>query len=216
MIHLGTCRQIAVLDNNLWVGIGLEALLHAAARPASLTVFSRADALLHHMAAQPVATVVVSLPAPWPGTQHILEQLRRGWPGVRIVVLTASHHGAMTDNLVRSLAHAVVSKRDPLAHLLRALDAPLRSSACYRSDSIPPVPGVSSCTFRDLTPGQQGVIEAVMRGESVQQIARRARLSIKTVSSHKRTAMLRLGVSSLAGLLAVLGSARLKNPGACS
>jgi two-component system capsular synthesis response regulator RcsB len=196
--------NIAVLSSNNWVGIGILSLFWAHSQPCKVKNFSQIDVLLHYMRKNNIDTVIITLPAPWPGGRGIIEQLRRWGDNVRIVVVTNSCHLSLIGDFIRLQVHAIVYQRDATVEcLLKALNVPLDYP--YRSPSIPKVHITSRELVRPLSIIQQAVIESFLRGESPRQIARRAQISVKTVSSHKRAAMQRLGISNHAMLIAWRG-----------
>jgi DNA-binding NarL/FixJ family response regulator len=53
----------------------------------------------------------------------------------------------------------------------------------------------------DLTPRQREVLRQIAEGRSTKEIARRLRVSVKTVESHRAQIMERLGIRQVAGLV---------------
>ncbi|MEM5325689.1 response regulator transcription factor [Paraburkholderia sp. JHI2823] len=136
---------------------------------------------------------------------RLVQRLRRDWPAIRVVVLTSMANAT----ILRAVAHAGVTamlrKREPLDDLA----AIVRGASQGRAHISPSIErevaaaddSLFLCVPR-LTPRESEVIRKFASGNSITEIARALGRDVRTVSSQKREAMAKLGVSSDAGLFA--------------
>lgn len=138
----------------------------------------------------------------------LIGYLQRHFPTLRIVVLTMLGNGALLRRLFDAGATTVVGKCDDFAHIGFAVRHAMRGSR-YLSPSLraaldrvrgrnrdePVSPALS------LSPREIEVVRLFASGLSVSEIAVRLNRSIKTVSSHKISALRKLGVKGDAELI---------------
>lgn len=136
----------------------------------------------------------------------LIGYLRRHFPTLRIVVLTMLGNGALLRRLFETGAAGVVGKCDDLAHIGLAVRramlggryvSPSLTAALERSGARNGRP-----TRRlALTPREIDVVRLFAAGLSLSEIAERHHRSIKTVSSHKISALRKLGLAGDAELI---------------
>ena len=112
---------------------------------------------------------------------HLVHALR---PSAPVIVVTGALDEALVVACLRAGAEDVVLK-GKLARLRPAIEAAL----------------LVRQPLGKLTPRQLEVFRLVTAGESTREIARRLRLSVKTVETHRGDVMKRLGIHDLAGLV---------------
>lgn len=132
---------------------------------------------------------------------QLARQIVDGWPGVKVVMLTAStDEGVMTAALEAGCA-GFITKSDPLDLVLAAV----RSAATGESVVSPALlarllPKLMTKGSRgrnpDLTPREREVLQVMARGGSNQQIADELVLSRDTVRNHVASILSKLGVNS--------------------
>lgn len=136
---------------------------------------------------------------------RLVQRLRRDWPAIRVVVLTSMANAA----ILRAVAHAGVTAMLRKSEPLDDLAAIVRGASQGRAHISPSIErevaaandSPSLCVPR-LTPRESEVIRKFASGNSITEIARALGRDVRTVSSQKREAMAKLGVSSDAGLFA--------------
>jgi two-component system, NarL family, captular synthesis response regulator RcsB len=146
-----------------------------------------------------------------PGGQYgdglaLVGYLRRHFPALRIIVLTMLGNGALLRRLFEAGVMTIVGKCDDFAHIGLAVRHAVRGARhispslrvaleCARADSgrAAVTPALSS---REIE-----VVRLFAAGLSVTEIGMQLNRSIKTISSHKMSALRKLGVKRDAELI---------------
>lgn len=155
---------------------------------------------------------------------HMLDLVRRHYPGLWIVVVTMLDNPAQIGKLSRFEKLSVVSKLDDASHIATALGQMLAGRP-YLSPTIQAlldsaIPQVDPrVRFGALSPREISVIRLYLTGMSVSRIAANLGRSIKTISTQKMSAMRKLGLRgdldlfSYASSTGLLGQTRLPTGG---
>ena len=217
------CRLLLV-DDHPTLTQGLAALL---AQEPDLVVSGQlgsGEALLELLATAPVPAVDLVLldlylPPPLDGLA-LLPLLRRGWPGLRVLVFSSAASPVLVSQVAAAGAHGFLDKSAEAAALLAAIRAvhtgQLVFPARLRAPSLPGaaawVPAPSTATpgtvaadtllrLRLLSARERGVIGLIRAGLSTRAIAKELRLSELTVSTHRRNLLHKLGLHGVAELV---------------
>lgn len=138
---------------------------------------------------------------------RFIEYLVRQFPAQRLLVLTMIRNPMIVAELYAAGVWGVVFKHDKLSEISSAVHC-LRLGNKYYPDSFmqsekrPKAHDSVTNHIASLSPREFEVIRLFVRGESVAQIASNLKRSIKTVSTQKRSAMVKLGVSTDQDLVA--------------
>lgn len=132
------------------------------------------------------------------GTEHI-EQIRRNWPDVKVVVLSGSEDRASVDSSVKAGASAFVVKSvspSDIAAILRqvaggAFLVPARPAAGGGASPDEPA-------GPDLTERERTILQAAAQGKTTTQISQELFISEHTVKFHLTNVYRKLGVSNRA------------------
>lgn len=128
---------------------------------------------------------------------HLIEWLRRHYPNVQILVYSLLGAPLMATSAIKCGAMGYVCKRSPLSVLN---DAVLR--VCRGETFIDPTLRPPRHTGRPLSATEMDIIRRLAHGDTVGEIAERTSRSVSTISTHKRNAMQKLGLTSDAQLVA--------------
>lgn len=113
-----------------------------------------------------------------------MEVLRALRPGAPLIVVSGALDVRMLVACMRAGAEDIVLKAN-LAHLPGAIDQALRIRR----------------PLEKLSPRQMQVLHLVADGNTTPQIARRLRISVKTVETHRGELMKRLGIHDVVGIV---------------
>jgi len=165
--------------------------------------FSEAlDMLSRH----PIDLAVIDLVIPGLESPRDLAQIRKRFPGVRVVVLTGS---SLRSNILAALeagVHGYIVKTDSMDDLAERLGYVMKGEIY-----VPPClaemgadPGSAAATAESvngaglpkLTQRQQQVLRSIVRGQSNKQIAKELKLAVGTVKMHVSSVLTALGAQN--------------------
>jgi DNA-binding NarL/FixJ family response regulator len=147
---------------------------------------------------------VVMLDPKMPGMigAELVETIRRDWPEVRIVVLSANADTATIDSALLAGASAYVVKNVSPAEL-PGLIRQVSNGAIFHAPSRPVHPsGAADASGADeLTQRERTILEAISTGKTTAAISRELWVSEHTIKFHLTNIYRKLGVSNRAGAI---------------
>lgn len=190
--------RVAILDDHPAITLGLAAYLRNQTDLEVKCVETRADALPKTLRQQPcdVAVVDFYLPRqPWDGMDFI-RRLRRQYPEMAIITFSAGKNSETEFAAYRAGANAYLPKEASVETLVEVI----RQTAADRRQFLGWKDGRSQVTEpahpdSQLTTAELEVLRQISQGLSVTQVASRLLRSKKTISTHKRRAMKKLGLA---------------------
>lgn len=130
---------------------------------------------------------------------NMMQQLRRDYPVLPIIVLTQIHNAGILQSLINLGVNGVLLKKAVIKELSTAIGQVL-SGQCFVGDSVKLLLNESGIMEYgvniQLTPKESEVVRLLANGMSVTQVAEYLHRSIKTISTQKKSAMQRLGLQS--------------------
>lgn len=133
----------------------------------------------------------------------MIQQLKRDYPTLPILVLTQIHNAGILQSLIQLGVSGVLLKKAVISELSDAIRQIL-SGHSYIGGSVKTLlaeAGLDHQTsLAQLTPKESEVVRLLASGMSVTQVAEYLHRSVKTISTQKKSAMLRLGITSDSGL----------------
>jgi len=213
--------HIILSDDHPFVLLGTRAALemHAgvtivgeAANPASLIE------LLQHT---PCDVLVTDLAMPGPSGcvedgLSLVRRIRRGWPQLRIVVMTTLTNAAILRSVVSDGGVCVLGKSDSMGELWRAIKAASAGEAYLGRSIIKALahPQTIECERPPalcLSGMQAEVVKRLVGGQSIPEVAAALGCHRRTVTRRKREAMAKLGVTNDPGLFSYVRSYGILN-----
>ncbi|MCC8404204.1 response regulator transcription factor [Paraburkholderia sp. MMS20-SJTN17] len=204
--------RIILADDHPFVLLGLKSTLK---RCEGLSVVGEArtpTALIAMLQRTPCDVLSVDLSMPEPAGEigdgiAMIRRIRRAWPSLRVVVVTAQTDAAMLRVIASDGAVSVIGKTDSLDELPRAITESARG-ARYLGRSVAETLARSKqdngvlVSALLLSKRQTDILRRLVNGESIAQIAMALGCNRRTVSRQKREAMARLGVTDDPALFA--------------
>jgi two-component system, NarL family, invasion response regulator UvrY len=133
---------------------------------------------------------------------EVAERVLRGPLPTRVIALSAQDAGPLPRRLLAAGAHGYLAKGCTVTELLLAIRT-VHGGGRYVSDAVArhmalhDIDHDSRSPFECLSAREMQVVLLLLRGERCQDIATRLFRSKKTISSHKRNALAKLGVRDM-------------------
>jgi DNA-binding NarL/FixJ family response regulator len=199
-------RRIIIVDDHEAIRRGVRQLLEPT--PYYQVVGEAADGRSGLNIAKEMQPDIAIIDYSLPGLNGIdlANALRHDVPSMRILLYTMHDREEIIVNALRNGVQGLLLKSDPVKELIQALDAlslrrPYFSSSISETllrqllgDKTQPVPGT-------LTHREREVVQQVAEGRLNKQIAGHLNISVKTVETHRASAMRKLKIKSSAGLV---------------
>jgi DNA-binding NarL/FixJ family response regulator len=197
-------KQILIADDHAAVRSGLRAVLEQ--RPGWEVVAEVADGKRAFEVALETRPDVAILDFSLPGMTGVeaTRLISAHLPRAEILIFTVHESRALAHEAFRAGARAYLAKSDANKLLLAAVEA-LMAHRLFDSGrfSVQPCrkPEGAGEGPRRLSPREQLVVTLVAEGRSNKEISSLLNLSVKTTEAHRATAMQKLGINSVAGLV---------------
>ena len=129
----------------------------------------------------------------------MIQQLRRDYPSLPIIVLTQIQNSAILQSLIQAGVKGLILKKSVINELADAIRQILLGHR-YIGPTVQMLlasAGISGQgNSNPLTPKESEVVRLLASGMSVTQVADYLHRSVKTISTQKKSAMVRLGLQS--------------------
>ena len=129
----------------------------------------------------------------------MLQNLKRSYPGLSIIVLTQIQNAGILQALLQLGVSGILLKKAVISELSDAIRHVL-SGQKYLGHSVKMLLAesgmVNPAQSQQLTPRESEVVRLLASGMSVTQVAEYLHRSVKTISTQKKSAMQRLGLHS--------------------
>jgi two-component system response regulator NreC len=201
--------RILLADSLTLMREGVRVLLEK--EPGMEVVAEAEDGLAAVQLAQDISpdVVVIEIALPSLGGIGATRQIIDAVPDVKVVALSMYSDRQFVIGMLRAGASGYVLKRSASAQLVRAIKAVVAgqtylSPAIARvviEDYVRRLDQTDPSAFSTLSSRQLEVLQLLAEGRDTQQIASCLELSPKTVGKHRRSAMKKLGIHTVAGLI---------------
>ncbi|QUS30041.1 response regulator transcription factor [Pseudomonas aeruginosa] len=167
-----------------------------------LAVVGDSDSLVERLADLPPESILITeLGLPGQRSRdgiHLVEWLTRHCPQMKVMVYSVFSAPLLAKAVLRSGASAYISKRSPLETLKAALEC-MALGQTFLDPGLHP----QRHTGKPLSPTEADILRRLARGDTVSEIAQRTMRSVSTISTHKKNAMVKIGLNSDAELIAL-------------
>ncbi len=167
-----------------------------------LAVVGDSDSLVERLADLPPESILITeLGLPGQRSRdgiHLVEWLTRHCPQMKVMVYSVFSAPLLAKAVLRSGASAYISKRSPLETLKAALEC-MAIGQTFLDPGLHP----QRHTGKPLSPTEVDILRRLARGDTVSEIAQRTMRSVSTISTHKKNAMVKIGLNSDAELIAL-------------
>ncbi|EIU3494937.1 transcriptional regulator [Pseudomonas aeruginosa VRFPA02] len=167
-----------------------------------LAVVGDSDSLVERLADLPPESILITeLGLPGQRSRdgiHLVEWLTRHCPQMKVMVYSVFSAPLLAKAVLRSGASAYISKRSPLETLKAALEC-MALGQTFLDPGLHP----QRHTGKPLSPTEVDILRRLARGDTVSEIAQRTMRSVSTINTHKKNAMVKIGLNSDAELIAL-------------
>lgn len=143
----------------------------------------------------------------------LIKYIKRHFPNLAIIILTMNNNPAILNTIIELGIEGIILKQGTSTDLPKALAA-LQKGKKFTPDSVMKLlekMNASGYSEKKLSPKESEVLRLFAEGFLVTEIARKLNRSIKTISSQKKSAMMKLGVENDIELLNYLASMNMIN-----
>lgn len=210
-------KRILVADDHDVIRRGVSALVNT--RPNFQVVAEassgRAALELAQQTSPDIAIVDYSLPEL--NGRDLTVKLLKAVPRIEVLIYTMHEHEEMIMDVLQAGARAVVLKSDAEHHLLAAVDAlalrrPFFSGSISETLLAQFLRNKPQQTLSTLTHREREVVQLIAEGKINKEVAELLHISIKTVETHRATAMQKLKFRTAAELVRYAVRNRIVEP----
>lgn len=201
--------RVLLVDDHIVVRQGLKALL--AGEPDMAVVGEAGDGRTAAQLAQELLPDVIVMDVAMPGMNgaEATREIAAKAPDARIVALTMYADRRFVGEMLRAGARGYVQKGcsfEEVAQAIRMVASGHRYLSAFVAEIVAKDYGNrlrrEEATGRfALTPREREMLRLLAEGNTPKEIATAFGVSVKTVSSHRRSIMLKLGIGNTAGLI---------------
>ena len=151
--------------------------------------------------------VLMDIAAPGMSGLEVLTESAKRFPHVRLIVLAVHEAGEYALGALRAGAAGYLPKSAASNELKEAIETVARGEIYVSSDIAKKTvleharESQDERSLEKLTPRQREILTLMAEGNSTREIARRLKISVKTVESHRAQLMERLNIHGVAGLV---------------
>jgi DNA-binding NarL/FixJ family response regulator len=144
--------------------------------------------------------LTLDLAMPYAQGVAVYTEVKRWSPDTRVVIFTGVTSSGLLREMVEAGVHGVFTKRGDIAEFAKAIPIILSGGRVISPDAASIID--ATAMGPDLTARERQILSLICNGQSTKMVAETLSVSVKTVDNHRTNIMSKLGVRSLAELLA--------------
>jgi DNA-binding NarL/FixJ family response regulator len=196
--------RVALVDDHAVVRAGYRRLLELEPDMAVVAEYGDAESAYRALAAEAgevVDLLVLDLSMPGRSGLELLRRLAQRRPALRVLVFTMHDGAAMIEQCLRAGAAGFVTKSSAPEVLVEAVRCAARGEIALSPDVAAIAAAPPFAPHRNLSSREFDILQQLLAGHGVEEIAHTLRLSAKTVSNYQTQIRQKLGVGSAVELL---------------
>ncbi len=198
--------RVALADDHAVVRAGYRRLLELEQDMVVVAEFGDADSAYSALAASPssgIDLLVLDLSMPGRSGLELLRRLSRRCPDVRVLVFTMHDGAPMLEQCLRAGAAGFVTKSSAPEVLVEAVRRAARGETALSPDvaKIAVSHGAAAAPHRNLSSREFDILQQLLAGHGLDEIAETLHLSVKTVANYQTQIRQKLGVGSAVELV---------------
>lgn len=198
--------RLVIADDHSLVREGFQRIIETRDDMSLDGLASDGDELLRILAETPADVVILDISMPGPGFSSLLETIRERWPASAILVVSMHPEESWALRALKAGASGYLPKSRSAEELCLAIHTVQRGET-YVTPSLGAVlaqrladPSAGP-PHQSLSPREREVFLLLGSGKMLKTVARELDLSPKTVSTHRRRILDKLGLNSTAELI---------------
>ena len=199
--------RVLIVDDHAIVREGLVRVLEATGQSLSIGEASGGFQALDWLRSHPCDVMIVDLSMPGMTGIELIRRVHAGFPATRVLVLSMHAEEQYALRAFKAGAHGYVTKDRAAAELVEAVGR-LAAGGTYVTTSLAErmvleLSGAADVpSHARLSDREMDVLRRIVAGQRMTDIAHALNLSVKTVSTQKRRIQDKLGLPSLAAMVA--------------
>jgi DNA-binding NarL/FixJ family response regulator len=200
--------RVLLADDHALVRGGIRALLNTIEGVEVVGEAGNGPDALRLVAELTPDIVLMDVTMPGMNGFEVLEQSKKQFPNIRVIILTVHDAGEYAIQALRAGAAGFLPKSAASNELQLAIEVVSRgetyvSGEVSRKTLLQLSQGLTGRTgpMASLTPRQREILTLIAEGLSTKDISRRLNISVKTVESHRAQLMERLDIHDVASLV---------------
>jgi DNA-binding NarL/FixJ family response regulator len=202
----GRSARILIVDDHVIVRVGLRAILEA--RPGWKVVAEAADgkeAIAKALASKP-DIVIMDYSLPIMNGVEATRQIHARLPSTEIMIFTVHDSDVLVGELLQAGARAYLLKSEAKQNLITAVESLVNHKPFFTGRVSERLLGACLTAYRRKgggapSPRERTIVQLIAEGHANKKMAAILNLSVKTIESHRATAMRKLNVTSVAGIV---------------
>ncbi len=190
--------RVVLADDHAVVRTGYRRLLELEDDMQVVADFSDSDATCHWLAEHQADVLVLDLSMPGRGGLETLSRVKLRQPGLKVLIFSMHDNPAMVTQALKAGADGYLTKSSEPDALIDAVRQVARGERPLSPDIASAIEPVEEGVHSSLSPREFEIFRLLAAGRSVDEIAQRLFLSIKTVANYQT------GIRQKTGLATVL------------
>lgn len=192
--------RLIMADDHALVRSGLRQILATATDMRLVGEVASGAELLQTLSYTPCDVILLDLSMPGLTGLALIPELALRYPETKVLVLSMHNEGQVVARALKIGASGYVTKDSDIDVLLSAIRKVFRGirfiDPALADKAIPPNQPVAAAGHAKISARERAVLELIVAGRSLTDIAEQLALSPKTVSTYKMRLMQKLGVSN--------------------
>ena len=192
--------NVLIADDHPIVRKGIKQLVNDAFSPAEVDEVGTSQDVLDMVSRKSFDVVLLDLRLPGIGGLEVLKTLRKGWPGLPVLVITIHSEEQYAIQAFRAGASGYLTKESAPDQLIAAITVLTKGkkyitpSLAERLASFAEVGG-AKIPHLGLSNREYQVMCAIASGQTLTDIARELSLSVKTIGTYRHRLMIKMNMS---------------------
>jgi len=188
--------RIAIADDHALVRAGYRRLLELEPGLQVVAEFADGESAYLGLARQPVEVLILDLSMPGQGGLTTLQRLQQRQPGLRVLVFTMHDSVALASQVLKAGASGFLSKSSPPEELIAAVKRVVQGQRVVSEALAAALPRQPPSAHLQLSAREFDIFLLLAGGLTVEAVAARRCLSVKTAANYQAIVRRKLGLGS--------------------